>query len=303
MPRCARIKSENGIFHIMIKSISEVPFFKNNSDKDMYINFMKHYKKVYNFKVYAYCFMSNHAHFIIDANGADISKFMHGINFRFAINFNKKHNRNGHLFQNRFKSKVIHNNRYLIRASAYIHRNPIDIKKYKNFPEQYKYSSLPVYLGLKKDYFNLVDEDFIMQLINTNIKKARKRYINIVYNESKDLEKEIEFEDEKTHYNSERTILVRNFNPDDILHFISKKLSMPKIKLHIKNCKTSTKARALSVLLMRSLCDFNCKDICKILGNITQSRVSSLCSLGVDLIENEDNYKNIVSDFISTYSA
>lgn len=303
MPRCARIKPENALFHIMIKSISEVPFFKNNSDKDMYIDFMKHYKKIYNFKVYAYCFMSNHAHFIIDANGADISKVMHSINFRFAINFNKKYDRHGHLFQDRFKSKVIHNNRYLITASAYIHRNPVDIEGYKNSPEKYQYSSLSVYLGLKEDPLGLVDEDFVMQLFDYDVKKARKRYIGIVYNKNKSLEKEIEFKNEKTYYKSERTILVRNFNSNDILQFISRKLEIPKIKLHIKNNRTSTKARALSVLLMRCLCDFRCKDICKVLGNITQSRVSTLCSVGVDLIETEDNYKNIVSDFISKYSA
>jgi len=179
----------------------------------------------------------------------------------------------------------------------------VDIGEYKNSLEKYQYSSLSVYLGLKKDPFDLVDEDFIMQLLDTDVKKARKRYTKIVYNENKNFEKKIEFKDEKTHYKSERTILVRDFNPDDILQFISEKLAIPKIKLHIKNNRASTKARALSVLLMRCLCDFRCKDICKTLGNISQGRVSDLCAMGVSIIENDEHYRNIVSDFISSYSA
>ncbi|WP_243108607.1 transposase [Clostridium rectalis] len=96
--------------------------------------------------------MNNHAHFIIDSNGADISRIMHSLDFRYAINYNNKYHRHGHLFQDRFKSKIINNENYLIKASAYIHRNPVDIKKYANSPEKYNYSSLGVYLGIKKRY-------------------------------------------------------------------------------------------------------------------------------------------------------
>ncbi|WP_243108609.1 hypothetical protein [Clostridium rectalis] len=45
MPRCARMKSNDSIFHIMIRSISELLLFKNNNDKDTYLSFMKHYQK------------------------------------------------------------------------------------------------------------------------------------------------------------------------------------------------------------------------------------------------------------------
>lgn len=266
MPRCARIKSEDSIFHIIVKSISEIFLFEDDSDKDMYISFMKHYQKIYHFKIYSYCFMSNHAHFIIDANGADISKVMHGINFRFAINFNKKHKRNGHLFQGRFKSKIIYDDRYIITASAYIHRNPLDIKKYKLSPEKYKYSSLPIFLGLKKDPFNLVDENFILQLLGSNLKESRKRYLYLIYSDNKVLEKLIESKTENTYHNSKRFILIRNFNEKEIVDFVSKKLDISIANICMKNNKNSTKARALVVFLLRCLSNLSCKDICKFFG-------------------------------------
>ncbi len=84
MARIRRYKREDGIYHIIVRSISEIQVFKNDMDKNIYLSQMKHYKEIYDFKVYAYCIMSNHAHFIIDSNGADISKIMHGLNLKYA---------------------------------------------------------------------------------------------------------------------------------------------------------------------------------------------------------------------------
>ncbi|WP_051931667.1 transposase [Clostridium sp. KNHs214] len=103
--------------------------------------------------------MTNHAHFIIDPNGADISKIMHGLNFKYAITFNKIHQRVGTLFQDRFKSKVVDTDRYLVVLSAYIHNNPLKIRGYEQHPEKYRYSSLSVYLGFEKEKTGLLDEE------------------------------------------------------------------------------------------------------------------------------------------------
>ena len=301
MPRCARIKPENAIFHIMIKSISEVPFFKNNSDKNMYIDFMKHYKKIYNFKIYAYCFMSNHAHFIIDANGADISKVMHSINFRFAINFNKKYDRQGHLFQDRFKSKIVKNEKYFICLSAYIHNNPLDIEEYKQCVENYKYSTLGIYLGIRNDNLEIVDDDFVMQLLNENVENARERYIKLVYKcDDKAIKADTEFTNEKSEYRSERSILIRDHDPDKIIDFVIKYTGIEKRKVHFKNNRMATESKALCVLLMRYFCNFTYKDICKVIGNLTLSRVSKLCAIGVEIIYNDEKYCNIIEDFLKS---
>ncbi|BDR66787.1 hypothetical protein K144316041_09840 [Clostridium tetani] len=303
MPRIRRQKSENAIYHIMIRSITEVPLFKKHEDKIRYLNKMREYQKIYKFKVYAYCLMNNHGHFIIDSNGADISKIMHGLNFSYAVTFNLIHKRKGHLFQDRFKSKIVDTQRYLIMLSAYIHNNPLDIRGYEKCPEKYKYSSLKVYLGIEKDDTGLLDEGFIIQFFSNNVKEARENYAKLVYicNDEK-IKKELEFEDEKTEYRSERKVIVRNFNPQEIIKFISKETGINEIMFYIKNNKKSKIAKALAALLMRSLCDYRCRDICRILGNITQSRVSKLCSIGVQLISTEDKYKNLINKFISENS-
>jgi putative transposase len=69
---------------------------------------------------------------IIDANGADISKVMHGINQCYSQYINYRQKRHGHVFQDRFKSKVVDSKNYLFSLSAYIHNNLTELKGMKH---------------------------------------------------------------------------------------------------------------------------------------------------------------------------
>jgi putative transposase len=299
MPRMARIKALDSIFHVMCRSISEVDLFKTKEDKLKYIYYIRKYQKLYEFKVYGYCLMDNHVHLLIDANGADISQIMHSVNFSYAQYFNRFHKRHGHLFQDRFKSKIITDDRYLLAASAYIHNNPVDVLDYKDCPEQYEFSSLSVYLGIRQDPYNLVSSRFVLSLFGKTPKAAREKYMKFVCKCSDiKLKEEIEFENDTTEYRSQRRILVRNHNVEDAINYIANNMNIPKLKLHIKNCRKVVEAKALLVLLMRSFCNYKCSDICRNLGNITQARVSVLSSIGVELIEKNESYRRIVENFI-----
>ncbi|WP_053957330.1 transposase [Inediibacterium massiliense] len=299
MPRCARIKSNDSIYHIMVRSISEIKLFKKNDDKDRYLSLIQKYRYKYGFKVYAYCLMDNHGHFIIDANGADISKIMHGINFCYAQYFNQKYKRHGHVFQDRFKSKIINSDQYLISLSAYIHNNPMDIKKYQDKPQKYKYSTLGVFLGLKKDLYDIVDEKYIMSLFKVDINKAREMYLEFVVGyDNESITIEGEFINEKTEYRSERVIHARDYTPKDIVRYIVGYTKINMKKVYIKYNREATESRALCVLFMKRFCNFSHKDICRVIGNITSSRVSMLCSMGVDIILKSSRYNHIIDDFI-----
>jgi hypothetical protein len=243
--------------------------------------------------------MKNHVHLLIDVNGADISHIMHSINFAYAQFYNRVHKRHGHLFQDRFRSKIITDDAYLFAVSAYIHANPRDIKMYKNCPDKFKFSSLSVYLGLRPDPYELVSTSFVLSIFGKNPASARERYKRFVY-KCGDVKFKggVEFEDQTTEYRSCREILVRNSNSEAIIDYIASKMNISKIKLHMKNIKEVVEAKALLVLLMRCLCNFRCSDICRILGNITQARVSKLCSIATELIDREEKYKKIVEDFL-----
>lgn len=302
MPRKARLKAEDAIFHIICKSITEVSLFRDVEDKERYLLLLKKYKKLYKVKIYGYCLMDNHVHLLIDANGADISKVMHGINFSYAIYFNKRHKREGHLFKDRFKSKIVYGEKYLKTVSLYIHNNPTDIGGFKDCPENYAFSSLGVYVGKRRDHFKIVDYEFIMGLFGNNVDKARNNYFKGILGCNKEKMKEIiEFKHEKTDYKSERKILIRDFNPKDILEFVLSAMNIPKTKIHMKYSRNLVEARALIVVLMRSLCNFKSSEIGGILGNITAARISKLSTIGIELIGTNEKHTNIIEDFIKRY--
>jgi putative transposase len=300
MPRCARIKSFDSIYHVMCRSISEVDLFRENKDKEHYLNLLKGYQEVFGFKVYAFCVMDNHSHFIIDVNGADISKIFHGLNQRYALYYNRKYKRHGHLFQDRFKSVIVDNDQYLITLSGYIHANPLSIEGYNNCAERYEYSSLGIYLGIHKDKYELIDKKFIMsQFSNKDIDSSRLYLEFVKQCTNNNIKAEIEFKTEGTRYISERKILAREHSIDKIVEFIIKRLNITELELRKKNSRKATKGRAIFTLLMRCFCNYRHKDICSVIGNITQSRVSSLCTMGVELVRQEE-YKGIVQEFIAS---
>jgi putative transposase len=303
MPRVARIKNESGIYHVMVRGISEISLFKDHEDKCKYFSLIKKYQQIFLFQVYAYCLMTTHGHIALNCCGADISKIMKSINQCYASYFNRKYNRHGHVFQDRFKSKSIENDKYLITLSAYIHNNPKDIDSYKNCLEKYQYSSLGVYLGITKDSYSILNTDYILLHFSNNKKSARKNYLDLINRSSDSLEKiEIEFENEGYESRNERKILIRDFTPEVISSYVSRYEDNLCSNLHIKFNHKSTEFRALCVILMRSLCNLSFKDIGSIMGNITISNLYQLHEKGYNLITKNDKYVNIIDDFIIEFS-
>jgi len=303
MARMARLKAADAIFHIMCKSISEVNLYRDCEDKERYLSLVKKYKKLYNVKIYGYCLMNNHVHLLIDSNGSDISKIMHGINFSYAMYFNKKYKREGHLFKDRFKSKIVNNDHYLKTVSLYIHNNPTDIVEFKDFPDTYAFSSLGIYIGKRRDLFNIIDYEFVMGFFGNDLTTARDNYYNLVFgcNDEK-LKEELEFKDEKTEYRSGRKIIERNFTSEDVLKFIASKMNISEFHFHSKYSRKLVGIKALTVVLLRGLCNFKFSDISSTLGNITQARISQLTNIGIELIGTDKKYENIIEEFIESFA-
>ncbi len=128
-------------------------------------------------EVLAFCFMSNHIHLLVrQLKDNGISKLMQKIGTGYAVYFNKKYNRKGHLF-NQFKSIHIENDNQLKNVFVYIHTNPISLieagwkekgienpNKIIKFLENYKWSSYQDYIG-KKSFPSITDRDFLLKVM------------------------------------------------------------------------------------------------------------------------------------------
>lgn len=125
MPRQARILNEKNVYHVMLRGNNREKIFIDNEDKQRIIETIRLKKKDREFFLYAYCVMDNHIHLVIREGEDSLSRIVKRIGVSYAYYFNKKYNRIGHVFQGRFKSENIEDDKYLLCAIRYVHRNPV----------------------------------------------------------------------------------------------------------------------------------------------------------------------------------
>jgi len=175
----ARDKGEFTTYHVIQRGNERKNIFVSDNDRIRFLDTLARMKEKYNFLVYAYCLMDNHIHLVINDNGNDISKLIKSINVSYVYYFNQIYKRCGHLFQDRFRSEIIQDGRYLLQVSKYIYNNPVKAGMVRK-AEEYKWSSYNIYTGRCKDIQKLIDTGKILGIISNNSAKAVKAYAEYV---------------------------------------------------------------------------------------------------------------------------
>ncbi|NVF12142.1 transposase [Anaerococcus sp. AGMB00486] len=163
MPRLARSIQNYNYFHIMTKGINKENIFYSDFYKNQIIRY--YFDEKYDWDILAYAIMDNHTHFLVRVDNTEIlSNIMKSINIRYSILYNNIEDRNGHLFQNRFKSSPIKSERQLFECTRYIHNNPVFAYIAKS-PKDYKFSSYNDFFIENKDniskcFIRLIKDNF-----------------------------------------------------------------------------------------------------------------------------------------------
>jgi len=173
MGRISRLISENGVYHIISKSVEETNLFNNDEERKLFLKILSEEKNKFNVKIFAFCLMKNHYHLLIKTTDNNLSNFIRNLNFRYSQLYNLKNFRKGHLFMDRFKSYLIKNDGYLLNVSRYIHLNPLESNLVKK-PETYKWSSYKDYYYDEKD--DLIDKKEFYEITSIN----KNEYINYI---------------------------------------------------------------------------------------------------------------------------
>ena len=141
MPRSARITIKKSCYHIITRGNQKQTVFKEPADYQKYLLLITRYKNRYHFKLFCFCLMPNHVHLIIEVdNPKHLNKIMHGLDLSYTLYFNSKYEKVGHLWQDRFKSKIIEKDAYLIECIRYIEANPVRANLASSI-QQYPWSS------------------------------------------------------------------------------------------------------------------------------------------------------------------
>jgi len=140
MARQPRRRSETGIYHIMLRGINRQRIFEEYADYQYFLECLERVQEDSGAIIYAYALMSNHVHLLIGEGREALSITMKRLTVRYAGWFNRKYDRVGHLFQDRFASRPVNDDGYFLMALMYIHFNPV-VGGLCEHPEQYLWSS------------------------------------------------------------------------------------------------------------------------------------------------------------------
>lgn len=185
MARLPRIEGRGIVYHIICRGNNKEHIFREEAEKNYYLNQIREYKKAMGYKIYGYVFMDNHYHLILQTLDKNLSEIMHNFNTRFSKYFNRKYQRTGHVFENRYKAIPVTDDRYLLSLLRYVHQNPVRAG-ICNYVKQYNWSSDVFY---RKNIRGFVDIDLILTMITKNRANAIKEYRRLVeIEESADFE-------------------------------------------------------------------------------------------------------------------
>jgi REP element-mobilizing transposase RayT len=222
MPRTRRVKSETGIYHVILRGINKQIIFEDDEDHEMFLKTLKQYKSQSQYKLLAYCLMGNHVHLLLKTEKEELGQIFRRIGASYVYWYNHKYNRTGHLFQDRYKSEVVETDAYLFAVLRYIHQNPIKAG-IVNKLEEYTWSSYAEYLRLTNDQY--VDQDFVLNLFDENRSKAIDDFK--VFNETKTDEECLDIRERRTISDQEAIKLIKKkyavTSSRELNHFEGKK--------------------------------------------------------------------------------
>jgi putative transposase len=162
LPRRAREVSQSGIYHVMARGISRERIFLDDADRRVYLNLMKRVKDEDGLLIFAFCLMDTHVHLLLRCGVVPLANSMKRLNVAYAVGFNKKYDRNGYLFQGRFRSEPVDNDDYFLTVFRYIHQNPVKASICSSCGS-YRWSSYHAYANARAP-LGLVDKEFPLEL-------------------------------------------------------------------------------------------------------------------------------------------
>lgn len=139
MPRACRLDAPDLIQHVLGRGIEKKPIFLSDEDYAVFVERLGNILVETSTPCYAWCLMPNHFHLLLQTRETPLQKIMQRLLTAYALYFNKRHKRVGHLFQNRYKSIIVSSEIYLVKLITYIHANPYKTKLVQTFDQLLDY--------------------------------------------------------------------------------------------------------------------------------------------------------------------
>jgi putative transposase len=176
VPRLARLDAAGLVHHVMIRGIERRRIFLGHKDREDFLERLARLLPATETACYAWVLIDNHAHFLFRTGLEPLATLMRRLLTGYVVSFNRRHNRHGQLFQNRYKSIVCQEEIYLKELVRYIHLNPVRAGIVSSLKElnKYPYCGHSALMGVKKRPWQ--DVDYGLGYFGDTGHRARRAY-------------------------------------------------------------------------------------------------------------------------------
>jgi REP element-mobilizing transposase RayT len=176
MPRKARIDIPGLLQHVIVRGIERRKIFLDDHDRGMFVNRFIALLEETGTDCSAWALLGNHIHALVRCNRMELSVFMRRLLTGYAVNFNQRYKRSGHLFQNRYKSIICEEDTYLLELIRYIHLNPLRAEIVPDLEtlDAYPWSGHAVLMGKRNLSGQVIDE--VLLLFGKRLASSRTQY-------------------------------------------------------------------------------------------------------------------------------
>ena len=180
MPRKSRIDAPGALHHIIGRGINRQKIFSDPTDYNNFLERLCDLLTESNTSCYAWALIPNHFHLLLRTGETPMSTIMKRLLTGYAVTYNRRHRRTGHLFQNRYKSILCQEEKYLLELVRYIHLNPVRAKMVADYKalSGYAFCGHSVILGSRSQDWQ--DTEYILRLFGDKEASARRRYREFV---------------------------------------------------------------------------------------------------------------------------
>lgn len=147
MARALRPEIKDGTFHVATRAVDSAFAYRSPDDRHDFLSVLGRVTGTYGWLVQSFCLMGTHYHLIVRTPRPTLSNGMQALNGTYALHFNNRHRRRGHLFGGRFSSVLIETERHLLAAHRYVAMNPVAAGLCAR-PEDWRWSSFRPLAGL-----------------------------------------------------------------------------------------------------------------------------------------------------------
>lgn len=180
MPRQARLDAPGTLHHVIVRGIEKRRIVNDNQDRENFVTRVGELCLETKTAIYAWALMSNHAHILLRSGPEGISTYMRRLLTGYAVTYNLRHRRYGHLFQNRYKSIVCEEDAYFKELVRYIHLNPLRAAIVDTPSELAKYRWCGHGVILGRFRHSWLDRDYVLRWFGKKQGEAKKQYQQFV---------------------------------------------------------------------------------------------------------------------------